>query len=260
MVIVADAGILRAESAGGNGAHGVANRLEDGHVEEDETEGADRGQAQVDFDEGEGDVTNPRGPDVRNIEARLVRNERAASHAEEREDGDEDDEDTDPTKPLRDRAPEEDGAGERFDVTHDGRSSCGEAGSRLENGIEKPQSVIVEEVGQHAEETDLNPAQANDENSFATKHLWLAAGAKEVEDEAETNRNAGGFAQRIAGAGLEEGAAILLMIPPGKAPAEADRDTDEDREDPEDLEYDAEIHQGATSLRNSRFALGFTSA
>ena len=32
-----------------------------------------------------------------------------------------------------------------------------------------------------------------------------------VEDEAEANRNGGGFAQRIAGACLEEGAAILLM-------------------------------------------------
>ena len=103
-----------------------------------------------------------------------------------RQHGNGEEDDTQSAYPLHERAPEQDAVGQPLDIVDDGDTGGGEPRHGLEESISHREDAAMEDEGKHAEETEDNPGEGDDDVGITTIQRVLCIASEIEEDKGST--------------------------------------------------------------------------
>ena len=200
---------MGAKAGGGDGAHGVAQRIEGRHTPEPEGHSSKGGEGHVQDPEDSSGLRDAGYELVLGRPRCLRLVQRQTADAQDRQDRDSDQHHPHPADPLSERAPQQQRTRPGLEVRQNGRSGRRKARDGLEQSIDSAQPELSgEHVRDGPNEAGSDPAQGNDQERRAMiqDSLPRANGAEQEGASAGAGRDADGERQpRLAQRERDEG-------------------------------------------------------
>ena len=218
-LVIADGGVLGGKAAGGQGAEGVAEGVQEIHTPQQQEDGFGHREGHINLPEDHGGVFEAGFELIHRRPRHLGLVELHAAHPQEGEDGQAQDDDAQTAQPVGQAAPEEDARGHDFHVLDNRGPGGGEARGGLEDAVHQVGQDPGEIKRQSPEDAGCHPPHGGDGHAFpvADGAFDRAAPKEQVEKKTQADGD---------GRGNQEwpGTAVTIIKgkPQGKEHAQAD--------------------------------------